>query len=110
MNIKKYFPWKCQIKIPASCCYKPPNGDHDILSIVLNHVFKKSTVEKKLCYLIRDHNINCLKYFENKKVSTFYISLFQYGAIASKNKPTRVVKNRPLKFTMSSPQIFAMSL
>ena len=58
----------------------------------LKQVFKKSTAEKKLYYLIGDLNINCLEYFENEKVSTFYNSLFECGAIALINKPTRVAK------------------
>ena len=58
----------------------------------LKQVFKKSTAEKKPYYLIGDLNINCLEYFENEKVSTFYNSLFECGAIALINKPTRVAK------------------
>ena len=73
-----------------SCCYKPPKGDNDILSMFLKQVFKKSTAEKKPDYFIGDLNINCLEYFENEKVSTFYNSLFECGAIALINKPTGV--------------------
>ena len=58
----------------------------------LKQVFKKSTVEKKPYYLIGDLSINCLEYFENEKVSTFYNSLFECGAIALINKPTRGAK------------------
>ena len=58
----------------------------------LKQVFKKSPAEKKPYYLIGDININCLEYFENEKVSAFYNSLFEYGAIALINKPTRVAK------------------
>ena len=54
----------------------------------LKQVFKKSTAEKKLQYLIGDLNINCVEYFENEKVSTFCNSLFECGAIALINKPT----------------------
>ena len=59
----------------------------------LKQVFKKSSAEKKPYHLIGDLNINCLEYFENEKVSTFYNSLFKCGAIALINKPTRVAKN-----------------
>ena len=58
----------------------------------LIQVFKKSTAEKKPYYLFRDLNINCLEYFQNEKVSTFYISLFEYGATALMNKATQVAK------------------
>ena len=58
----------------------------------LKQVFKKSTAEKKLQYLIGDLNINCVEYFENEKVSTFCNSLFECGAIALINKPTEVGK------------------
>ena len=54
--------------------------------------YKKSTVEKKPCYLIGDLTINCLEYFENEKISTFYNSVFEYGAITLINKPIQVVK------------------
>ena len=40
----------------------------------LKQVFKKSTAEKEPYYLIGDLKINCLKCFENEKVSTYYIS------------------------------------
>ena len=71
------------------CCYKPPKGDNDILSI-LKQAFKKSTAERKPYYLIGDLDINSLEYFENEKGSTFHSSLFDYGAIALTNKPTGV--------------------
>ena len=67
-------------------------GDNDILSMFLKQVFKKSAAEKKPYCLVGDLNINCLEYFENEKVSTFYNSLFEYGTIALINKPTRVAK------------------
>ena len=51
-----------------------------------------STAEKKPYYLIGDISINCLEYFENEKVSTFYCLLFEYGAIAFINESTRVAK------------------
>ena len=57
----------------------------------LKQVFKKSAVEKKPYYLVGDLNINCLEYFENEFLA-FYNSLFEYGAIALINKPTRVAK------------------
>ena len=58
----------------------------------LKQVFKKSATEKRPYYVIGGHNINCLEYIENKKVSTLYNSLFEYAAIALINKPTRVAK------------------
>ena len=58
----------------------------------LKQVFKNSTAEKKPYYVIGDLTINCLEYFENEQVSTFYNSLFECGAIALINKPTRVAK------------------
>ena len=84
--------YKNSSNILLSCCYKPPKGDNDILSMFLKQVFKKSTAEKKPYYLIGDLNINCLEYFKNEKVSTFYNSLFEYAAIALINKPVHVAK------------------
>ena len=75
-----------------SCCCRPPKSDNDILSMFLKQVFKKSTAEKKAYYLIGDLNTNCLEYFEYEKASTFYNSLFECGAIALTNKPTRIAK------------------
>ena len=85
--------YKNSSNILLSCCYEPPKGDNDILSMFLKQVFKKSAAEKKPYYLVGDLSINCLEYFENEKVSTFCNSLFEYGAIALINKPTRVAKN-----------------
>ena len=58
----------------------------------LNQAFKKSAAEKKPYYLIGNLNIICLENFENEKASSFYNSLFEYGAIALINKPNRVAK------------------
>ena len=84
--------YKNPSSILLSSCYQPPKGDNDILSMFLKQIFKKSTAEKKPYYLIRDLNKNCLENFEIEKASTFYNSLFEYGAIASINKPSRVAK------------------
>ena len=40
-----------------SCCCKPTNGDHYILSMFLKQVLKNSTAENKPYYLIGDPNI-----------------------------------------------------
>ena len=63
-----------------------------LLKTATLQVFRKSAAENKPYYLIGDLNINCLKYFENEEVSTFYNSLFEYGGIALINKPSRVAK------------------
>ena len=77
----------------------------------LKQVFKKSTAENKPYYLIEDLNINCLEYFENEKVSTFYNSLFECGAIALINKPTQVVKKTAtLIDSVTTTNIFNESL
>ena len=43
---------------------------------------------------MRKRNLTILPfyYLENEKVSTFYCSLFEYGAISLINKPTRIAK------------------
>ena len=61
--------------ILLSCCYKPPKGDNDILSMFLKQVFKISAAKKKPYYLVGDLNINCLEYFENEK---FQLSTIHY--------------------------------
>ena len=84
--------YKNSSNILLSYCYKPSKGDNDILSMFLKQVFQKSTAAKRPYYLIGEPNINCLEYFENEKVSTFYISLFECGATALITEPTRVAK------------------
>ena len=84
--------YKNSSNILLSCCNKSPKDDNDILSMFLKQVFKKSAAEKKPYYLAEDLSINCLEYFENEKVSTFYNSLFEYCAITLLNKPTRLAK------------------
>ena len=83
--------------------------DNDILSMFLKHVYKKSTAERKRYCLIRDLKINCLEYLENEKVSTFYNSLFEYGATALINKPTQVAK-KPATIIDITTNIFNESL
>ena len=73
--------YKNSSNILLSCCYSPPQGDNNILSIFLKHICKKSLAEKKLYLLIGGLNINCLEYFKNENVSTFYNSLFEYGTV-----------------------------
>ena len=63
-----------------------------LLKTATLQVFRKSAAENKPYYLIGDLNINCLKYFKNEEVSTFYNSLFEYGGIALINTPSRVAK------------------
>ena len=58
----------------------------------LKQVLKKSAAEKKPYYIVGELNISCLECFKNEKVSTFYNSLFEYGAIPLINKPTRAAK------------------
>ena len=82
--------YKNSSNILLSCCYKPPKDENYILSMFLKQVFKKYAAEQKPYYLVGD--LNCLEYFKNEKVSTFYNSLFEYGAITLINKPTRVAK------------------
>ena len=84
--------YKNSSNIVLSCCYKPPKGDNDILSMFLKQVSKKSVAEKKPYYLVGDLNVNCLEYLKNEKVSTFYNLLFECDATALINKPTRVAK------------------
>ena len=114
MNIKKYFPCKYRIKIHLiylSCCYKPPKGDIDIVIMFLEQVFLKPAAEKKPYYLIGDLNINCLEYFKNEKVSTFYNALFGYGAIFLINKPTRIAqKSTAIIVNVITTNIFNESL
>ena len=114
MNIKKYFPCKYRIKIHLiylSCCYKPPKGDIDIVIMFLEQVFLKPAAEKKPYYLIGDLNINCLEYFKNEKVSTFYNALFGYGAIFLINKPTRLAqKSTAIIVNVITTNIFNESL
>ena len=102
--------YKNSPNILLSCCYKSHKGGNDILSMFLKQVFEKSAAEKKPYYLVGDLNINCLEYFENEKVSTFYNSLFEYGAIALISKPTRVAKKSATIINVITTNIFDESL
>ena len=95
--------------ILLSCCYKPPKGDNDILGMFLKQVFKKTAAQKKPYYLVGDLNINCFEYFENEKVSTFYNSLFEYGAITLITDPSSQ-KSATIIDNVISTNIFDESL
>ena len=77
--------------ILLGCCCRPPNGDSENLSTFLqNNIIEKSVSEKKICYMIGDFNMNCLKYHENAKTKYFYDNIFEKGAIPIINQPTRI--------------------
>ena len=58
--------------ILLSCCYRPPNGDNENLSKFLqNKIIEKSVSKKTISYIIRDFNMNCLKYCVNAKIKHF---------------------------------------
>ena len=77
--------------ILLSCCYRPPNGDSENLSTFLqNNIMEKSVSENEISYMIGDFNMNCLKHHENAKTKYFYYKIFEKGAIAIINRPTRI--------------------
>ena len=74
-----------------SCCYRPPSGDSENLSTLLqNNIIEKSVLEKKISYMIGHFNMNCLKYHENAKTKYFYDNIFEKCAIPIINRPTRI--------------------
>ena len=72
--------------ILLSCCCRPPNGDCDNLITVLQKNHKKSVSEKKISYIVRDFNKNCLKYHKTLKQNTFTIK----STIPIINCPARI--------------------
>ena len=66
--------------ILLSCCYRPPNGDSENLSgFSQNKIIEKSVSEKKISYIMRDFDMNCLKYHENAKTNSSYSNLRTFG-------------------------------
>ena len=63
--------------ILLSCCYRPPCGDSENLSVFLQKkIIENSVSEKKMSYTTGDFNMNCLKYHENTKAKHFYDNIF----------------------------------
>ena len=60
------------------------------MSTFLQKVIETCSFEKKKFFSIGDYNLNALQYNENEKVTNFYNSVFQNGAIPIITKPTRV--------------------
>ncbi|XP_065654575.1 uncharacterized protein LOC136081205 [Hydra vulgaris] len=80
--------------ILISCCYRPPDGVSENLSMFLQQkVIAKGNNEKKKNFLIGDFNMNCFDYNDDNKVRNFYDAIFESGAIPLINLPTRVTKN-----------------
>ncbi|XP_065639635.1 uncharacterized protein LOC136072356 [Hydra vulgaris] len=80
--------------ILLSCCYRPPGGASENLSLYLKHnVFHKGNKEKKKNFVIGDLIMDCLRYSKNKKMKKFYDEIFVSGAIPLLNRPTRITEN-----------------
>ncbi|XP_065683499.1 uncharacterized protein LOC136096317 [Hydra vulgaris] len=76
-----------------SCCYRPPAGMSENLSMFLHNVIKKGDTEKKKNILLGDFNMNCFLYNNDYKVKNFYDTFFETGSIPLINRPTRVTIN-----------------
>jgi hypothetical protein len=79
--------------ILLSCCYRPPDGVSENLSMFLQQIIKKGINEKKENYLIGDLNMNCFQYNDDNKIKNFYDAIFETGSVTLINRPTRVTKN-----------------
>ena len=79
----------------------PESDEHKEILEIWNKVSSDVILSCCCKTLIGDLSINCLEYFENNEVSKFYISLSEYGAIASIYKPTQAAKNSHQTFSMS---------
>ena len=52
--------------------------------------YRKMCFRKKISYITRDFNMNCLKYHKNSKTKHFYENIFEKGAIIIIYCPTRI--------------------
>ena len=59
-----------------SCCCKPTNGDHYILSMFLKQVLKNSTAEKKPYYLIGDPNILLRIFWKQENLNILHFNIW----------------------------------
>ena len=59
-------------KTLLSCCYRPPDGVSENLSMFLQHIVNTSDAEKKKSFVIGDFNMNCFLYNDEYKVKKFY--------------------------------------
>ena len=98
--------------ILLSCCYRPPSGDSENISAFLqNKIIEKSVSEKKMSYITRDFNMNCLKYNKNAKTKHFYDNIFERVAIPIINRPTRISEySASLTDNILTTDIFTNSL
>ena len=77
----------------VTCCYRPPNGNQNIININLDKVLNSINFENKKYFILGDFNNNCLNYHEKAHIKLFYDNLFQHGTVPLINKPTRVTSN-----------------
>ena len=65
----------------------------DVCENYFKNILFKDNVIRKNTLLAGDFNINLLHFEQNKKVQNFINLMFQFGLVATTNKPTRITKD-----------------
>ena len=63
--------------ILLSCCYRPPDGVSENLSMFLQQIIKKRINDKKENYIVKNLNMNCFLYNDDQKIKNFYVASFE---------------------------------
>ena len=81
-----------QSNIILGVIYQPPNTDINSSNETLSIILEKLKVEDKICYLMRDYNINLLNYSSHLLTSDFVDLMYSYSFISLINHPTRITE------------------
>ncbi|XP_065673886.1 uncharacterized protein LOC136090837 [Hydra vulgaris] len=80
--------------ILISSCYRPPDGACENFSSYLQrNIVHAGNNERNKNFIIRDFNMDCFIYNDDKKVRSFYDEIVLAGGVPLINHPTRVTKN-----------------
>lgn len=70
--------------------YRRPNSDINVFNIMLEDLLGKIKLTKKLCYILRDININLFRHDNVKNIQNYADILYSHGFYSCINKPTRI--------------------
>ena len=68
--------------------YRPPNTDISVFNANINRIMDVTKKGIKLCYMMRDHNINILNYDFHAPTGEFVDTMFSYAFVPLINRPT----------------------
>ena len=73
--------------------YRPPNTNMSVFNDKILTVLDRIKIERKICYLSGDFNIDCLKSDEHRSTSEFLNLMYSHFFIPLITRPTRVASN-----------------